>query len=173
MTNLSNNYCESLPEIIELSSFGGDFSKYQEFLYNEIFLKQLYNYKLQYNNKLVELKRSPLYEGKEDSFFHLTCKIFEKNSLERTPDFRRSERLCWLKPAIEIDHGKLCQKECFLVYKRPFKRKTRICFLNPIDRYFVVLEERPGSYLLITAFYIDYDNMLEKKIKEYEKYKDY
>ena len=77
-----------------------------------------------------------------------------------------------MRPSIETDHTQLCNQSCFLVYERPYKSNTRICLLNPVDRYFIVLEERKNYYLLVTAFYIDYDNVLEKKLKEYHKFKE-
>ena len=36
----------------------------------------------------------------------------------------------------------------------------------------VVIEKRTNYYQLITAFYFDYDNALEKKLKHYEMYKN-
>ena len=36
----------------------------------------------------------------------------------------------------------------------------------------VVIEKRPKYYQLITAFYFDYDNALEKKLKHYDMYKN-
>lgn len=33
------------------------------------------------------------------------------------------------------------------------------------------LEKREGYYLLITAFYLDYDNALNKQLKHYEQYR--
>ena len=46
--------------------------------------------------------------------------------------------------------------------------KTRLHFFNPQDRYMIVLEKRKTYYLLITAYYIEYDNTLNKKIREYK-----
>lgn len=172
MNSNNINQCQALPPIITLDDFYGDFEKYDNYLYHEIFLKELYDYKVHFRGKLVALKTFPLYNDREDSYFHLTCKNFDKKSQERLPDLRRSERLCWLRPSIETDHTQLCNQSCFLVYERPYKSNTRICLLNPVDRYFIVLEERKNYYLLVTAFYIDYDNVLEKKLKEYHKFKD-
>ena len=39
------------------------------------------------------------------------------------------------------------------------------------ERYIVVLERRENYVLLITAFYIEQDHTLEKKVKEYHQYK--
>lgn len=163
--------CPNLPQMITLELFKGNYDLYDSYLYNEVFLKELYNFKMIFRGKVVELKSYPLFEEKEESYFHLTCKIYEKNSVTRKPDLRRSERLSWLKPSIETDHNNTCKQSCFLMYERPYKKYNRICLLNPADRYFIVLEERKGYYLLITAYYIEYDNTLRKKLKEYSKYK--
>ena len=40
--------------------------------------------------------------------------------------------------------------------------------MDAFDRYMIVLEKRETYYLLITAYYIEYDNMLNKKLREYE-----
>lgn len=71
----------------------------------------------------------------------------------------------------ETDHAKKCEQDCFLIYERIYHNKNRIFLLNLKDRYFIVLEERPSYYLLITAYYIDFDKTLERKIEEYNKYK--
>jgi hypothetical protein len=39
------------------------------------------------------------------------------------------------------------------------------------ERYMVVLERREGYYLLITAFYFDYNHALRKQLKHYEQYR--
>ena len=39
------------------------------------------------------------------------------------------------------------------------------------ERYMVVLEERKGYFLLITAFYLDYDHALQKQLKHYKQYR--
>jgi len=39
------------------------------------------------------------------------------------------------------------------------------------ERYLVILEERANYMLLITAYYLEYDNALEKQKKHYDQYK--
>ena len=171
MDNNELKHCQVLPPIVTLEHFNGDYTKYDNYLYNEIFLKDLFTLKVTFRGKFVELKTHPLFNDREDRYFHLTCKNFDKNSKNRQPDLRRSERLCWLKPSLETDHAKKCEQDCFLIYERIYHNKNRIFLLNPKDRYFIVLEERPSYYLLITAYYIDFDKTLERKIEEYNKYK--
>lgn len=100
MDNNELKYCQVLPPIVTLEHFNGDYTKYDNYLYNEIFLKDLFTLKVTFRGKFVELKSHPLFNEREDSYFHLTCKNFDKNSKNRQPDLRRSERLCWLKPSL-------------------------------------------------------------------------
>lgn len=162
--------CPALPKIIELSDCNGDPDKYEDHLYYDVFLNDLYNNKMYYNSKRVALKKYPTFNGREASFFHLTCKNYKKGE-DRLPDFRRSERLGWIKPGIETNHIEECGDHCFLSYTKIVRDKKRVHLLNKEDRYMIVLEEREEYYLLITAFYIDYDKTLERKYKEYIKYK--
>ncbi|SQG84097.1 Uncharacterised protein [Streptococcus uberis] len=163
-------YCRQLPNLITLEHFHGNFQSYQDYLYNEIFLKTLYNFKVVYNNKLVELKKLPLYDNREDSFYHLTCKEYKLESTEREPDLRRSEKLSWIRPTLESDHNKVCESDCCKTYIKKVGNKERIHILNPLDRFMIVLEDRKSYYLLITAYHIEYDNTLKKKLKEYDNY---
>lgn len=166
------SYCPKLGDIITLSDFDGFFDNYNEHLYN-IFISDLFNNKMLYRNKPVSLKSFPKEHDKESSFFHLTCKDFSGSHLEsdRSLDLRRCERLHWIKPSIETNHLLECKQECFLTYVKEYKGKKRYHLLNEYDRYIIILEERNDFFLLITAFYIDYDNVLEKKLRDYRKYK--
>lgn len=164
-------YCPKLNQLVELSSFGGSFELYEEYLYG-IFINTLYNHKVYYNELPVGLKRYPEFRNKESSFYHLTCKDFNNTGDEnqRELDLRRCERLHWIKPAIETNHLCDCNQNCFYIYNKIVRNKERLHFLDVEDRYMVVLERRDGYYLLITAYYIEYDNILNRKIEEYERY---
>ncbi|OFK58543.1 hypothetical protein HMPREF2811_05490 [Globicatella sp. HMSC072A10] len=161
--------CPKLEKIVELNDYNGNFEKYNDYLY-EIFLRDLYNNKLYYNNKSIALRRYPEFNGKQDAFYHLTCKFFENNSDERLPDLRRCERLHWIKPGIETNHIAECGKKCFFIYEKNIRGKNKVHMLNVEDRYLIVLEERKDYYLLSTAFYIDNDKTLERKMKDYNRY---
>lgn len=163
-------FCSKLTKIVELNDYGGNFERYEEYLYN-IFLDDLYNMKIFYSGIPVSLRRNPTFNDKEYSFYHLTCKDFDHTGDEdqRDPDLRRCERIHWIKPTIETDHETECNQDCIYVYNKTVRNKDRIHFLNEKDRYMVVLEKRDEYYLLVTAYYIEYDNTLKRKIKEYEK----
>ncbi len=70
-----------------------------------------------------------------------------------------------------------CDETCHLendgikVWEKPYKNNQRIHLLFEEERYIVVLERRENYVLLITAFYIEQDHTLEKKVKEYQQYK--
>ncbi len=166
------NYCPKLKNIISLNEFNGDFNFYNNYLY-QIFKSELYNNKLYYKKKSVALKRYPEDNGKEFSFLHLTCKDFKntRNEEDRLPDLRRCERIHWIKPGIEVNHLKECNQNCFLTYVKKYKNRDRYHLLNTEDRYMIILEDREDYFLLITAFYIDHDNILEKKLRDFERYK--
>ena len=57
------------------------------------------------------------------------------------------------------------------VWNEPYKSKTRVHLLLEEERYMVVLEERKRYFLLITAFYLDYDHALQKQLKHYKQYR--
>lgn len=154
------NYCPQLEDLHTYKDFNNNFTEYEDYLYS-IFLKDLFNMKIFYKEKPVSLKKHPMYNDKEESFYHLTCKNYEWDISKRDPDFRRSERLHWIKQSIETNHSLTYKKDCFLVYKKETNNKVRTHLLNKEDRYIIILEERKDYYLLITAFYIEYDNALD------------
>lgn len=163
-------YCLALPEMITLDLFNNDYANYFDYLYYNIFRRDLFNMKVIYCGKKVSLKSMPRSDdGKENSYYHLTCKDYN-GVRERQPDLKRCERLNWIKPALETNHQSECEKNCFLVYKTWYKNRVRTNLLNPIDRYQIVLEERDSYWLMITAFYIDYDNRIKKQLKKYRNF---
>ncbi len=48
---------------------------------------------------------------------------------------------------------------------------SRVHFLFEEERYLVILEKRKTYNLLITAYYLEYDNALEKQLKHYNQFK--
>lgn len=162
--------CNSL---IEMSQFGHNYIEYINYLYTEIFKKDLYNNKLYYNGKKISLKRFPEECGWENSFFHLTTVASGKQVplSDREPDFWRCERLHWIKPAIMTNHIDLCNNTCFEEFEDNTRRNKRVKLLNELDRYIIILEDRQDYYLLVTAFYIEKDYYLKGLIKEKRKAK--
>ncbi|MBR0545191.1 MAG: hypothetical protein IIW99_03100 [Treponema sp.] len=57
------------------------------------------------------------------------------------------------------------------IWEEPWKMYKRVHFLFEEERYLVIIEKRDKFNLLITAYYLEYDNALEKQLKRYEQYK--
>lgn len=157
-------HCPTLPDIVTLDKFNGNFIEYQNFLY-DLYRKEI-KQGLTYNGIKITMRSHPRYLEKEESFYHFTCKEWNKDG-ERAPDLRRCERLCWIKPTIMTNHPIVCGFNCLKIYKKG----NRLHLLNDKDRFLIVLEVRRNYILLVTSFYIEYDHTLAKKIKDYERYK--
>lgn len=124
---------------------------------------------MRFRGKRVVCKRFPEYEGRDEAFNHLTTVNSHDNndSNDRELDLRRCERLKWIKPGMMGNHQ---GKDCFLEYRKIVRGKNRIHLLNKYDRYMIVLEDRGDYVLLVTAYYIQYDNTLRRKIAEYSRF---
>lgn len=157
-----------LPELIELNDFGGNFSEYLEAVY-KVFKDDFVDSKPVFRGKRLGLKRFPLVENKEYTFYHMTHEGDIEN--ERIPDLRRMERISWPRPMIdESEHE-------YLKVWRNTRRgnggtKSRILILHEAERYLVILDDR-GDYILPwTAYLIKGKSQLKKHLKEYEHYKN-
>jgi hypothetical protein len=89
---------EWLPDLEEFNAYGGDWSRYIEALY-QFFCQDFVASKPQFRGRRLGLKRHPVIQGKEATFWHMTSEGSTED--ERTPDFRRCERIRWPAPIIE------------------------------------------------------------------------
>ena len=122
-----------------------------------------------FRGKKLGLKKFPLIDGKEYTFYHMTHE--GKIETERIPDLRRMERISWPYPMIdESEHP-------YLKVWRNIRRgkggtKRRILILHEAERYLVVLEDRKDYILPWTAYLLKGNMQLEKHLREYENYKN-
>lgn len=155
-----------LPQLIELDSFNGDWSGYIEAVY-KIFKQDFVDTKPAFRGQTLGLKRYPLVDGKEYTFYHFTHSGDIED--ERKPDLRRCERIGWPKVLIEN-----CDKFELKVWEQKRKGEKRICiwleFEHDID-YVVILAERNGYLLPWTAFVLQREHERRKKQREYEEHK--
>ena len=139
-----------------------------------------------FEGKNVNFRKAPMDGKYEHTFIHLTHKDeFHKsdNPNDRIPDPRRAERIGWNKAI--IDNYK-CNENCVdcdkvLYFEEYYKKNIKVSkkldnyvksyFLFKDAKFLVILEKRENYNLLITGYYIEYDNAMEKYIKKYEKYK--
>jgi hypothetical protein len=87
-----------LPALILMRDFGGDWKAYMEALYCA-FAEDFLTSPPQWVGKKVGLKRHPISQGKEATFWHFISE--GKIEAERTPDLRRCERIRWPRPTME------------------------------------------------------------------------
>jgi len=159
---MNNTIREKLPDLIELE---GDWQNYIKKVY-AIFKKDFIDRKLLYNGLHVGMKKHPLVDGKEYTFYHITHEGNIEN--ERTPDLRRCERIGWARPVIENGN-----KWSLKIWTQKRNGKTRICIWLELENepdYIVILDFRKTYYMLWTAFTLQYDHEKRKREKEYQEY---
>lgn len=161
--------CNQLPALVLCENWA-NFNAYDEILY-KIFKQDFIDTQPLYEGKKVVIRKHPLVEGKEQTFFHITSKDYKENE-ERCPDPRRCERIKWIKKFIE---NNFCLDDCeecegIKVWEESYKKNQRIYLLLEEEKYLVILERRETYCLLITAYYLDYTHSLEKVLKKYNAY---
>ncbi len=166
--------CEWLPEIVECK----DYTKWNEYLDSiyKIFKADFIDTRPIFEGKKVNYRSEPMDGKYESAFIHLTHKDefhISNNPNDRIPDPRRAERIGWNKAIIE---NYKCDRKCadcegVLYYEAYYKNKIRSYFLFKDSRFLVILEKREKFNLLVTGYYVEYDNAMNKHIKKYEKYK--
>jgi len=151
-----------LPDLVLLENYNGDWEKYLEIIYG-YFVKDFVKSKPKYRGIKLALKKHPMIEGKEATFWHLISK--GKEEKERMPDLRRCERIRWPRPIIEH-----CKDPVLKVWQNIRKGDTRILLWFDKVEYIVVLSERKGYLLLWTAYMVKKNHQKRKLQKEYEAY---
>ena len=160
-----------LPPLELYENYNNDWKMYEEMLY-DIFKADFIDSKPQYDGRPVNIRRHPMEYDKEEAFFHITCEDFHKNR-NRTPDFRRCERIRWVRSFIEnhnCDPAFCVDCEGIKIWYEGVGSNKRVHMLLEEERYLVVVEIRESYCLLITAFYIERDNTLAKRLKHYYDY---
>lgn len=87
-----------LPNLVLLNNYENDWDKYLVILY-DYYRKDFIEKKPIFRNNSIRVKRNPLYNGKEATFWHIIQKGGKED--DKIPDLRRSERIRWPKPIIE------------------------------------------------------------------------
>ena len=159
---MANNEYLDLPDLIELSKFGGDFSKYLEAVY-DLFKQDFIIKRPTYRGIRLGLKKHPQFEGKEATFWHMTSE--GEDEATRNPDFRRMERIKW--PAVLINQS---EHPYLKVWENSRGNKTNILIFHEDEGYLVILRKGNGYILPWTAYLIQYTSRKRKLLKEYENY---
>lgn len=158
-----------IPDLLLFSDYANDYEKYEDALY-ALFKRDFIDSKPQFRGLPIRIREYPMEFGKEEAFFHITCQDFFKTH-DRSPDFRRCERIEWCRAFIENYkcNGYLCV-DCdgIKIWEEEYKSRLRVCLLSEECRYIVILEYRKNYYQLVTAYYIENDHSLWKKLRNYE-----
>lgn len=109
------------------------------------------------------MKRHPIIEGKEATFWHIISEGAIEN--ERLPDLRRCERIRWPRPMIEaITTG-------YVKYWKNMRGKEeRIVIALEDFSYVVVLADRGDYILLWTAYCVEQEHTRRKLKNEFTNY---
>ncbi len=152
-----------LPPLVLFETYGGNWDHYLEALY-AFFKKDFIESLPLFRSIRLALKRHPVIQGKEATFWHLISE--GKGEEERLPDLRRCERTRWPRPIIE--HS---EEPTIKVWENERRGEKRICLWLEQEEYLVVLAERRGYILLWTAYLVREAHRKAKLRKEYETYK--
>lgn len=156
-----------LPELVLFESCGGDWTTYEEVLYAHFkadFIVSMPACSI----RTLKLKRHPMEKNREATFWH--CIQEGKVEAERTPDFRRCERIRWIKPMIEAINT--ARVVCWRNVRQTKRgREENIVIALSDFSYVVILRDRTTYALVWTAYTIHYENNQRKLKKEYEEWK--
>ena len=170
-----------VPELIEYDSTS-EWKEYEAALY-EIFKRDFLESKPVFNGLPVSVRTDPRFDGKEEGFWHVTCRDYSHKDgtpESRDPDMERCRRIKW--PRAFIENYGLCERDTDPEFVcdgtitwwanhtvRRGSPAKRFKILLPEERYIVVLEPRRKYCLLITAFYIEGKNELGRILREAKK----
>jgi hypothetical protein len=153
-----------LPDLVGLNNYHGVWEEYIEAVY-QYFKTDFIDSKPQFENRDVNLKRYPLFQGKESAFWHCTSE--GKIEEERIPEIRRCERIRWPRPVIEHSSEDLIR--CWH-NKRGSDNRIVLWFYD--YDYVVILADRGDYVLLWTTYLVTYKHTREKLLREYEESKN-
>lgn len=159
--NETEEYLE-LPELIELSQFGGNFARYLEAVY-EIFKNEFVLRRPSFRGMKLGLKKHPMCDDKEATFWHMTSEGEDEQN--RLPDLRRLERIKW--PSFLIDNS---EHPYLRVWENTRGTKTNVLIMHEVENYVVILRKGNGYLLPWTAYLIEHEWRKKKFIKEHEEY---
>lgn len=159
---MENSSYFELPELVELSQYGGDFHTYLEAVY-ECFKQDFIHNRPVFRGTRLGLKKHPLFQDKEATFWHMTSE--GQDEANRLPDLRRLERIKW--PASMINGS---EHPYLKVWKNTRGNKTNILIYHEGEDFLVVLRKAKDYILPWTAYLVTYKARKEKLLEEYNAY---
>ncbi|MEI6553557.1 MAG: oxidoreductase [bacterium] len=149
----------------EIFPYNGEWGVYLENIH-QIFLDTLVNKQIIFCDLPVYLKKNPLYKDKSFTFWHLISE--GEKEQERTPDFRRCERLSWIHWIIK----NVKTNKDISCWENKRGSNTHVVIWFDIESYVIILAKRNGYYLLKTAYMVEPHraNTLRKEKTENKNY---
>jgi hypothetical protein len=162
-----SNLPDWLPPLVLLEEYDGDWKEYIKAIY-DYFKVDFIDTRPQFQDKVIRLKRYPLLDEKEATFWHITSEGKEED--ERVPDLRRCERIRWPRPIIEHhnDNSIRCWRNARGNTRRRNERRIVLWLYD--EDYVVVLADRGRYMLLWTAYCVSWNHTREKLLKDYQEY---
>ena len=155
-----SNSDDFLPTLVLFEDYGNDWHSYLEAIYR-FFCQEFVSSKPNFEGKRFALKRHPILDGKEATFWHLISEGEVEG--ERLPDLRRCERIRWPRPMIEAI--KSSHVRC---WRNKRKEEERIVIALGDFSYVVVLADRGDYVLLWTAYCVEMKHRRQKLRREFE-----
>ena len=156
-------YKQSLPELVCLNDYGGNYQSYIDAVY-AIFERDLIVNRPKFGSNRLSLKSEPFFQQRSYSFYHFTHK--GEVEVERIPDLRRCERIGWVKPTIENS-----EEWNLKFWEQSRNGKSRVCIQLSVEDdvdYYVILDVHVRYILIWTAFVAEYEHEKRKKEREYQ-----
>jgi hypothetical protein len=136
-----------LPPLVIFSDYDNNWDTYLEALYH-IYLDEVVNAGIMFRGLPLRVQFRPLSNGKGFGFWHLISNDDGGGEEERTPDFRRCERILWVSWMI-INAENLPD---ILWWENKRGYNTHIVLWFRREGYVVILAKRQGYYLLKSAY---------------------
>jgi hypothetical protein len=152
-----------LPGLMFLEAYDGDWARFLDALY-AIFRDDFVENMPVYRGRRLALKRHPMTNGKEATFWHMISEGDREE--DREIDLRRCEKIRWPRPIIE--HA---DEPTIKVWTNRRKGESRICLWLEEQEYLVILADRRGYLLPWTAYPVTRPHRKRKLQKEYEEFR--
>ncbi len=151
-----------LPSLVLMQEYENNWEQYLDAIYR-LFCRDFVHPKPKFEQKPFRLKRHPLQQGKEATFWHIISEGEVES--ERVPDLRRCERILW--PRVIIENMASNNVKC---WRNERKGEGRIVIATLDFSYVVILADRGAYVLLWTAYCVERTHQRRKLQREYEAY---
>lgn len=133
----------------DLLPFNGDWDTYEDKLY-KAFLDSFVHNQVSFQGWRVSTQYRPETRGKGFSFWHVISEAADKknrNEDDRIPDFRRCERIFWIRWVIEN-----AGQDGFIWWENERWGNTHVVIWAKAHDFAVILAKRKDYYVLKTAY---------------------